>query len=135
MTKAVESLTAQLRDVARAFCLEVWGQALSAAGVDTKSELRAPDKVYYPLALRLAPTPSLPPADTSSAPQSSSAQLSDDPSSTLAKCKEKKKELPPSMDAPNVMAEEDMPEGVPLKRKKKEKEQEKKGAQEQEPTA
>ena len=39
MTKVEESLTAQLRDVARAFCLEVWGQALNAAGVDTKSEL------------------------------------------------------------------------------------------------
>ena len=25
MTKAVKSLTAQLRDVAHAFCLEVWG--------------------------------------------------------------------------------------------------------------
>ena len=31
MTKAAESLTTQLRDVARAFCLEVWGQALTAS--------------------------------------------------------------------------------------------------------
>ena len=49
MTKVAKSLTAQLRDVARAFCLEVWGQALNAVGVSTESELRAPDKVYYPL--------------------------------------------------------------------------------------
>lgn len=59
MTKAAKSLTAQLRDVARAFCLEVWGQVLNAAGVDADSELRAPEKVYYPLALCLPPT--LPP--------------------------------------------------------------------------
>ena len=56
MTKTAESLTVQLRDVARAFCLEVWGQALNAVGVSTESELRAPDKFYYPPALRLAPT-------------------------------------------------------------------------------
>ena len=56
MTKTAKSLTAQLRDVARAFCLEVWGQALNIAMVSTESELRAPYKVYYPLALRLAPT-------------------------------------------------------------------------------
>ena len=28
-----QSLTTQLRDVARAFCIEVWGEALNAAGV------------------------------------------------------------------------------------------------------
>ena len=39
MTKTAESLTAQLRDVAHAFCLKVWGQALNAAGVDTESKL------------------------------------------------------------------------------------------------
>ena len=55
MTKTTESLTVQLRDIARAFCLEVWSQALSAAGVSIESELRAPNKVYYPLALHLAP--------------------------------------------------------------------------------
>jgi len=57
MTKTAESLTAQLRDVAHAFCLKVWGQALNVAGVDTKSKLQAPDKVYYPPALCLAPIP------------------------------------------------------------------------------
>ena len=56
MTMTAKSLTAQIRDVARAFCLEVWGQALNIVMVSTESELRAPDKVYYPPALRLAPT-------------------------------------------------------------------------------
>ena len=55
-TKAAVSLIAQLCDVACTFCLEVWGQALNAAGVDTESELRAFDKVYYPPALHLVPT-------------------------------------------------------------------------------
>ena len=48
MTKVAKSLTAQLRDVACAFCLEVWSQTLKAAGVDTESKLRAPDSVLFP---------------------------------------------------------------------------------------
>ena len=56
MTKATESLTAQLKDVAQSFCLEVWGQALNAVGVSIESELRAPNKVYYTPALLLVPT-------------------------------------------------------------------------------
>ena len=72
MTKAAESLTAQLKDIARAFCLEVWGQALNAAGVSTESELRTLDKFYYPAALRSAPSPPQPSANPSSAPTSSS---------------------------------------------------------------
>ena len=98
MTKEVESLTSQLRDVARAFYLEVWGQALNAVGVSTKSELRTPDKVYYPPTLRLAPTLPQPPTDPSSTPPSSSAQLDHVPSPTWAKGKEKKKKLPPPAD-------------------------------------
>lgn len=58
MTKTAESLTAQLRDVARAFYLEVWGQALAATEVGAESELRAPNKVYFPPALPLAPSSS-----------------------------------------------------------------------------
>ena len=59
ITKVAESLTAKLRDVACAFCLEVWSQTLKAAGVDIESELWAPDKVYYSpaLCLALAPPP------------------------------------------------------------------------------
>ena len=39
MTKTAQSLIAQLRDVARAFCLEVWGEALNATGVGVDSDL------------------------------------------------------------------------------------------------
>ncbi|KAL0004902.1 hypothetical protein SO802_012463 [Lithocarpus litseifolius] len=38
MIKTAQSLTAQLRDVARAFCIEVWGKALNAAGVSANAE-------------------------------------------------------------------------------------------------
>ena len=88
MTKIAKSLTVQLRDVARAFCLEVWGQALNAAGVSTESELRAPDKFYYPPTLRLTPTSQQPPADPTSTPPVSSDQPASDPPSTPTKGKE-----------------------------------------------
>lgn len=91
MKKTSESLTAQLRDVARAFCLEVWGHTLDAAGASTKSELRAQDKVYYPPALRLAPIPLKSPGDPSSVLPSSINPLAQSPSSTSAKGKEKGK--------------------------------------------
>ena len=132
MTEAAEILTTQLRDVARAFCLDLWGQALNVTGVDTESELWAPDKVYYPPALCLAPTLPQPLVDPSSAPLSSSAQPSDAPSSTSAKGKDKKKELPPPVDVPDVEAEEEAVEVGQLKRQKKEKESKKKGTKEKE---
>ena len=94
MTKAAKSLIAQLRDIARAFYLEVWGQALNSFGVSTESELRASDQVYYPSALRLAPSPSQPSADPSFAPTSSSAQPAFTQSTTPAIDKEKEHPTP-----------------------------------------
>ena len=49
MTKTTQSLTTQLRDVARAFCVEVWSEALNVVGITIDSELRSADRVYYPL--------------------------------------------------------------------------------------
>ena len=122
MTKAAVSLIAQLCDVACAFCLEVWGQALNAAGVDTESELRASNKVYYPSALHLAPTLPQPLTNPSLALPSSSEQNDPNPSPTSSKGKETMKELPPPNIVVDVEAEEEVVEGVPSKRKKKEKE-------------
>ena len=99
-------------------------------GFDTESELRAPDKVYHPPALRLAPILPQPPMDPSPTLPSSSKKKDLVPSPTSSKGKEKTKELPPPNVVLNVEAE-----GVPLKRKKKDKEQVKKGAKEQEPIA
>ena len=90
ITKVVESLTAQLKHVTCTFCLKVWGQALNAVGVDIELELRAPNKVYYPPDLYLAPTPPQPLVDPSSALYSSLAQPNNTPSSTSAKGKDKK---------------------------------------------
>ena len=108
MTKAAESLTAQLRDVACAFCLEVWGQALNAARIHPESKLRVLDKVYYPSALRLAPTLPQPPTDPSPALPSSSEQKNLVPSPTSSKGKETTKELPP----PNVVVDVEVEEEV-----------------------
>ena len=48
MTKTTQSLTAQLRDVARAFYLEVWGEAINAIVVSVNFDLGGPDKVTIP---------------------------------------------------------------------------------------
>ena len=122
MTKTTESLTVQLRDIARAFCLEVWSQALSAAGVSIESELRAPNKVYYPLALHLAPASQQPLVDPTFSSPVSSNQPASVPSSTLAKGKEQEKERPPPTEKLDVETEEEVTEVSQLKRKKKERE-------------
>ena len=124
MTKAAKSLIAHFRDVAHAFCLEVWGQALNTVGVSIESELQAPNKVYYPFALRLAPTIPQPPVDPSSAPPSSSAQPDPDPipSPISTKGKKKKKELPPPVNVLDMETKKEVAEAGQLKRKKKEKE-------------
>ena len=129
MAKAAESLIAQLRDVARAFCLEVWGQALTIAGVNTKSELRAPNKVYYPPTLRLALNPPQSSANPDSAPTSSSAQPTTTPSATSTKDKEREQQVPTNV---VDMETKEVAEVIQLKRKKKEKEQEKKGRKDKE---
>lgn len=49
MTKTTQSLTTQLRDVAWAFCVEVWGEALNTAGLVVDSSFKGSDKIYYPL--------------------------------------------------------------------------------------
>lgn len=40
MNKTAQSLTAQLKDIARAFCLKVWGEVLNAAGIGVHFDLR-----------------------------------------------------------------------------------------------
>ena len=91
-------------------------------GVSTESELQAPNKVYYPFALRLAPTIPQPPVDPSSAPPSSSAQPNPVPSPISTKGKKKKKELPPPVNVLDVETKKEVAEVGQLKRKKKEKE-------------
>lgn len=116
MTKTAQSLIAQLRDIARAFCLDVWGEALNTAGVSTKLELRAPDRVYYPPTLRLAPNPPQPSnvLGLASAPTSTSVQ----PTTILAAkpTTETKQDQPPptivvDVESKDVVEEEEEGEG------------------------
>ena len=106
---------------------------MNAVGVSNESELRAPDKVYYPPALRLAPTLPQPLEDPKFAPLAISTQPGDAPSSTSSKGKEKKKELPTPVDVTDMDAEKEAVEVEQLKRKKEGKELEKKGAKKKEP--
>lgn len=49
-----ETLRAQVTEVYRGYCLRVWTEALNFAGVDASLELRRPENVFYPPALRIA---------------------------------------------------------------------------------
>ena len=60
MTKAAKSLIAHFRDVAHAFCLEVWGQALNTVGSAPNQSFRLLIRfttplpyVWHPLSLSL----------------------------------------------------------------------------------
>ena len=97
---------------------------MSAVGVSTKSELRAPGKVYYPLALHLTPTLSQPPVNPNLIPPTSSDQPALIPSDVPNKDKDPKQ--PPPTNVVDVEIDE-VTEVAQLKRKKKEKKQEKKG--------
>ena len=114
MTKTAQSLTAQLKDVARTFCVEVWSKALNTTGVMANSDLRGANKVYYPPALCLTPSIAPPPpnlSSTSSVPKSTTT-------STTKPASRKDKEQPTS--TPVVLLEsEEVTEVEQLKRKKK----------------
>lgn len=119
MTKTTQSLTAQLRDVAWAFCSKVWSVALDAIGVEVDSNLRGAEKEYYPLTLRFAPsTPPLPPSNpssTSSAPKSITT-------STTMHAPGKDKEQPTPMSVVELESKE-VVEVEQLKRNKKDEKQ------------
>lgn len=86
----------------------------------------------YPLALRLAPNPSQPSSNPSSAPTFSSAQPTFTP--PAAPTKDKEKEQPPLTEVVEVEIDEAI-KVAPLMRKKKEKKQEKKRGKEKEASA
>ncbi|KAK9990323.1 hypothetical protein SO802_025308 [Lithocarpus litseifolius] len=48
-------LKSQLPVVCRIFCLQTWIEALNVAGVDSNSELRNPNRAFYPPAIRTRP--------------------------------------------------------------------------------
>ena len=119
MIKTTQSLTAQLKDVARTFCAEVWSEFLNVAGVMADFNLRGVDKVYYPPALCLTPSTALPPpklSSTSSMPKSTTT-------STTMPTSRKDKEQPTPKPVVKLESKK-VVEVQQLKKKKKDKEKE-----------
>ena len=52
MAKTEEALKAEVAEVCRFYCLQVWNEALDQAGVEAFSTLRRAKNVYYPPAIR-----------------------------------------------------------------------------------
>ena len=59
VTETEETLRAEVLMVCRIYCAQTWNEALNRAGVEASSELRRPESVFYPEAIRpSAPPPS-----------------------------------------------------------------------------
>lgn len=119
MTKTAQSLAAQLRDVAWAFCAEVWSETLNIAQVDAAFDLREVDKVHYPpvpcVVASITPSPPNP-SSTSSAPNSTTT-------ATTMPAPRKDKEHP-TLSSIVELESEDVAEVEQLKKKKKGNEKE-----------
>ena len=53
-----ETLRAEVPTVCRIYCTQTWDEALNRAGVEASSELRKPENVFYPSAIRASDLPS-----------------------------------------------------------------------------
>ena len=47
-----DALRAKVPTVCRAYCAQTWEEALNRAGIDTSSELRRPENIFFPPAIR-----------------------------------------------------------------------------------
>ncbi|XP_030958660.1 uncharacterized protein LOC115980566 [Quercus lobata] len=61
-----ETLRAEVLMVCRIYCAQTWDEALNRAGVKASSELRRPESVFYPEAIRTSAPPSSKAEDTPS---------------------------------------------------------------------
>jgi len=52
VVKTEKALRAKVLGVCRAYCLQVWNEALNLAGVEASSALRRAKNVYYPPTIR-----------------------------------------------------------------------------------
>ena len=58
MAETEKALRAEVPEVCRIYCARTWSEALNVAGVEASSELRKPENIYYPEAIRSsAPQP------------------------------------------------------------------------------
>ena len=62
VAKTETNLKAQILEVCRLYCSQVWAKALNQAGVEASSKLRRLENVYYPPAIR-EPAPASSEAD------------------------------------------------------------------------
>ena len=47
-----DTIRAEVPDVCRAYCAQTWEEALNQAGIDASSELRRPENIFFPPAIR-----------------------------------------------------------------------------------
>ena len=52
-----ETLRAKVPAVCRTYCAQTWDEALNRAGVEASSELKRPENIYYPPAIRASDLP------------------------------------------------------------------------------
>ena len=57
IAKTEEALRAEVPVVCRIYCAKTWDKAFNRAGVEVSSELRRPENVFYPEAIRLLASP------------------------------------------------------------------------------
>ena len=52
-----DTLRAEVPAVCRAYCTQIWEEALNRAGVEASSELRRPENIFFPQAIRASNLP------------------------------------------------------------------------------
>ena len=57
IAKTEEALKAEVPAVCRIYCTKTWDEALNRVGVEASSELRRPENVFYPEAIRPSALP------------------------------------------------------------------------------
>ena len=53
-----DAVRAEVPTVCRTYCAQTWDEALNRAGVEASSELRKPEKIFYPPTIRASDLPS-----------------------------------------------------------------------------
>ena len=59
-----DTLRAEVPAVCRAYCTQTWEEALNQAGVEASSELKKPESIVFPLALRIHGQKEVAPSDS-----------------------------------------------------------------------
>ena len=57
VTETEERFRKEVPIVCRAYCAQTWEEALNRAGVEPSSELRSPENIFFPSAIRASSTP------------------------------------------------------------------------------